>query len=211
NDDNHVYLIIQSINTENVNDEPIQTPTQLVDLYQKTLESATQGKISIKNTFSIPLFERLSQVLNVVALNDKDNHNIGPNFVKAGLVIDPSTMYSSSDYPLIDVFKNANSQPDDEQIKINNVLNHTITKMIDLASLREFSFINTIHESCLTQVDENIDRSYTNNGNPLHTNKIFKNVLNELSNQDLSNMHSNLGNYQLQQSAKIFQFEKINH
>ncbi|CAF2901366.1 unnamed protein product, partial [Rotaria sp. Silwood2] len=90
NDDNHVYLIIQSINTENVNDEPIQTPTQLVDLYQKTLESATQGKISIKNTFSIPLFERLSQVLNVVALNDKDNHNIGPNFVKAGLVIDPS-------------------------------------------------------------------------------------------------------------------------
>ncbi|CAF3261867.1 unnamed protein product, partial [Rotaria sp. Silwood2] len=43
-----------------------------------------------------------------------------------------STMYSLSDYPLIDDFTNANSQLDDEQIKMNNILNNTITKMIDL-------------------------------------------------------------------------------
>ena len=73
---------------ENVNDEPVQTPTQLVDLYQKTVELATQGKINIKNAFSIPLVERLPQVLNVIALDDKENHNLGPNFVKAGSVID---------------------------------------------------------------------------------------------------------------------------
>lgn len=73
---------------ENVNDEPVQTPTQLVDLYQKTVELAAQGKINIKNAFSIPLVERLPQVLNVIALDDKENHNLGPNFVKAGSVID---------------------------------------------------------------------------------------------------------------------------
>ncbi|CAF5186475.1 unnamed protein product, partial [Rotaria magnacalcarata] len=50
-------LFNTSINVESVNDEPVQTPTQLVDLYQKTLELATQGKINIKNAFSIPLVE----------------------------------------------------------------------------------------------------------------------------------------------------------
>lgn len=69
-------------------DEPTQTPSQLVDLYQKTVELATQGKINIKNAFNIPLVERLPQVLNIIALDDKDNHNLGPNFVKAGSVID---------------------------------------------------------------------------------------------------------------------------
>ncbi|CAF1113036.1 unnamed protein product [Rotaria sp. Silwood1] len=364
-------LFNNSINTENINDEPIQTPTQLVDLYQKTLELAAQGKINIKNAFSIPLVERLPQVLNVIALDDKDNHHLGPNFVKAGSVIDTSakiygfrvdalytetqklsgnilnteeeeeqqqhsndgenkeenrlevdnenidseqneskkptrriktkatsfvvndlskitlehefefrplqppnicqwrggigkdsiyaemvssTMYSSSDYPLIDGFTNANSQPEEQQIKIENILNHTIAKIIDLTSLRDViknnetydhilgnqalrdfsfneipsdSFINTIHESCLGQNDESIDnRSYTNNDendnddgynhdelihaaiedfndDPSHTNEIFKNALNELSNQDPSSMHSNLGNYQSQHSANL--------
>ncbi|CAF2738927.1 unnamed protein product [Rotaria sp. Silwood2] len=359
-------LFNNSINGENFSDEPIQTPTQLVDLYQKTLELATQGKINIKNAFSIPLVERLPQVLNVIAFDDKDNHNLGPNFVKAGSVIDTSakiygfrvdalqietqklsgnilnteeeqqsnddgnkeenrlegdnenidseqneskkptrrvkakatsfvvndltkitlehefefrplqppnmcqwrggigkdsiyaemvssTMYSSSDYPLIDGFTNANSQLDEQQIKIDNILNHTITKIIDLTSLcdviknnethdhilgnqalRDFSFneipsdsfINTIHESCLAQVDESINRSDINNDDidnddgynhdelihaaiedlnddPSHTNEIFKNALNELSNQDPSSMHSNLGNYQSQQSANV--------
>ncbi|CAF1057502.1 unnamed protein product [Rotaria sordida] len=361
-------LFNNSINIENINDEPIQTPTQLVDLYQKTLELATQGKINIKNAFDIPLVERLPQVLNVIALDDKDNHNLGPNFVKAGSVIDTSakiygfrvdalytetqklngnilnteeeqqhlnnennkeenqlegdnenidseqnelkksirrikvkatsfvvndiskitlehefefrplqppnmcqwrggigkdsiyaemvssTMYSSSDYPLIDGFTNVNSQPDEQQIKINNILNHTITKMIDLISLRDViknnethdhilgnqalrdfsfneipsdSFINTIHESCLTQIDESIDKSYINNDeidnnddgynhdelihaaiedlndDPSHTNEILKNALNELSNQDPSSIHSNLGNYQSQQSVNL--------
>ena len=81
-------LFNSSINVENIPDEPVQTPTQLVDLYQKTLELAAQGKINIKNAFNIPLVERLPQVLNAIAMDDKDNHHLGPNFVKAGSVID---------------------------------------------------------------------------------------------------------------------------
>ncbi|CAF4143950.1 unnamed protein product, partial [Rotaria magnacalcarata] len=77
-------------NSFNGVDEPAQTPRQLVDLYQKTVELATQGKINIKNAFSIPLVERLPQILNAIALDDRDNHNLGPNFVKAGSVIDTS-------------------------------------------------------------------------------------------------------------------------
>ena len=72
----------------NGGDEPVQTPRQLVDLYQKTVELASQGKINVKNAFSISLVERLPQILNAIALDDKDNHNLGPNFVKAGSVID---------------------------------------------------------------------------------------------------------------------------
>lgn len=75
-------------NSFNSADEPIQTPRQLIDLYQKTVELATHGKINIKNAFNIPLVERLPQVLSVIALDDKENHNLGPNFVKAGSVID---------------------------------------------------------------------------------------------------------------------------
>ncbi|CAM4949042.1 unnamed protein product [Rotaria socialis] len=360
-------LFNTSMNVESVNDEPVQTPTQLVDLYQKTLELATQGKINIKNAFSIPLVERLPQVLNAIALDDKEHHHLGPNFVKAGSVIDTSakiygfrvdalhnetqklsgnilntdeeqkandggntgenqaegdnenmdseqtdskkpsrrvkakatsfvvtdlskitlehefefrplqppnmcqwrggigkdsiyaemvsnTMYSSSDYPLIDGFTNANNRPEEQQTKIDAILNHTATKMIDLVSLRDVikinethdhtlgnqalrdfsfnetpsdSFINTIHESCLAQMDESVDKSsYSNNDDvdnddgynhdelvhaaiedfnddPSHTNEVFKNALNELSNQDPSSMHSNLGNYQAQDSADL--------
>jgi hypothetical protein len=75
-------------NSFNSGDEPVQTPRQLVDLYQKTVELATQGKINIKNAFNIPLVERLPQILNLIALDDKENHHLGPNFVKAGSVID---------------------------------------------------------------------------------------------------------------------------
>ena len=46
------------------------------------------GKINIKNAFSIPLVERLPQILHVIALDDEENHHLGPNFVKAGSVID---------------------------------------------------------------------------------------------------------------------------
>ncbi|CAF3800351.1 unnamed protein product [Rotaria sp. Silwood1] len=369
-------------NSLNGIDEPIQTPKQLVDLYQKTLELATQGKINIKNAFNIPLVERLPQILNVIALDDKDNHNLGPNFVKAGSVIDTSakiygfrvdalhtetqklsgnilntdeeelpngtikeegrtdidsenihceegeikkpirrnkaktttfiltdlskitlehefqfrplqsphicqwrggigadsiyaemvsnTMYSSSDYPLIDGFTNVNIQIDEQETKINNILDNTINHMIDLillrsvikineghdhvlgrnfffkfnfivffffvgnSTLREFvfneipssSFIDTIHETCLVQMDESINKScITNddidnnnyddgynheelihaaiedlNDDPSHANEVFKNALNELSNPEPSTMYSNLGNFQSQQS-----------
>ena len=81
-------LFNTSFSVDNVQDEPMQTPTQLVDLYQKTVELAAQGKINIKNAFSIPLVERLPQILNLIALDDLENHHLGPNFVKAGSVID---------------------------------------------------------------------------------------------------------------------------
>ncbi|CAF3318947.1 unnamed protein product [Rotaria socialis] len=349
-------------NSFNGIDEPAQTPRQLVDLYQKTVELATQGKINIKNAFSIPLVERLPQILNAIALDDKDNHNLGPNFVKAGSVIDTSakiygfrvdalhtetqklsgnilnnedersgdgeikqegqtdangdtidgeqgdikkpirrvkakattfiltdlskitlehefefrplqpphmcqwrggigadsiyaemvssTMYSSSDFPLIDGFTNANVQVEEQDTKINSILDCTLNHMIDLSTLRgvlktneghdhilgnqtlrEFvfnempsgSFIDTIHESCLAQMDESLNRSCANNDDvddddgynheelvhaaiddlnddACHANEVFKNALSELSNQDPSSMHSNLGNFQSQQS-----------
>ena len=38
---------------------------------------------------------------------------------------------------------------------------------------------------------------------PSHSNEVFKNALDELSHQDPSTMHSNLGNYQSQQSAHV--------
>jgi hypothetical protein len=172
---------------------------------------------------------------------------IGKDSIYAEMV--SSTMYSSSDYPLVDGFTNANNRPEEQQIKIESILEQTASKMIDLTSLRDAiktnevhdhilgsqtlrdfsfnetpsgSFIDTIHESCLEQIDESIDKSYTNhddhdhhddgynhdelvhaaiedlNDDPSHTNEVFKNALNELSNQDPSTMHSNLGNYQSQ-------------
>lgn len=101
-------------------------------------------------------------------------------------------------------------------------------------TLREFvfnevpsgSFIDTIHESCLAQMDESVNRSGVNNDDgdnedgynheelinaaiedlnddPSHANEVFKNALTELSNQDPSTMHSNLGNFQSQQSINV--------
>jgi hypothetical protein len=87
------------------------------------------------------------------------------------------------------------------------------------------SFIDTIHESCLAQIDESINKSYVNNDDidnddgynheelihaaiedlnddSSHANEIFKNALNELSNQDPSSIHSNLG-FQSQQSTNV--------
>ncbi|CAF1679407.1 unnamed protein product, partial [Adineta ricciae] len=164
-----------------------------------------------------------------------------------------STMYSSSDYPLVDGFTDVNHRPEEQHSKINSILDHTVTKTIDLTALRDViktnelhdhilgsqtlrefsfnetpsnSFIDTIHESCLAQLDESNDKSYSNNDDadnddaynhdelvhaaiedlnddPSHSNEIFKNALNELSNPDPSSMMSNLGNYQSQQSVEL--------
>ena len=201
---------------------------------------------------------------------------IGKDSIYAEMVC--STMYSSSDYPLIDGFTNANSRPEEQQLKIEHLLEHTSGKMIDLValreaikttddhdhtlgrvnskkfldticlsfegtqSLREFSFnetpsgsfIDTLHESCLGQVDDSIEKSYTNNDendhddgynheelvdaaiedltdDQSHTNEVFKHALNELSQQDPSTMHSNLGNYQSQQSAHVSDWTQWEH
>lgn len=78
---------------------------------------------------------------------------IGTDTIYAEMV--SSTMYSSSDYPLIDGFTNANSRLEDQQIKIENILNHTSSKIIDLASLREAIHGNETHDHLL---GKSIDR-----------------------------------------------------
>jgi hypothetical protein len=173
---------------------------------------------------------------------------IGADSIYAEMV--SSTMYSSSDYPLIDGFTNTNIQPDEQQVHTDTILDNTTTKMIDLTSLRSVikineghdhilgnqvlrdfvfnempsgSFINTIHESCLGQMDESMNRSCINNDDmnyddgynheelihgaiedlnnddPSHTNEVIKNALNELNSQEPSSIHSN---FQSQQSTK---------
>ncbi|CAF4818029.1 unnamed protein product, partial [Rotaria socialis] len=94
------------------------------------------------------------------------------------------------DFPLIDGFTNANVQVEEQDTKINSILDCTLNHMIDLSTLRgvlktneghdhilgnqtlrEFvfneipsgSFIDTIHESCLAQMDESLNRSCANN------------------------------------------------
>ena len=92
------------------------------------------------------------------------------------------------------------------------------------------SFIDTIHESCLAQIDDSINRSYVNNDDvdndegynheelvhaaiedlnddPSHTNEVFKNALNDLCNPEPSSMQSNLG-FQSQQSTAVRKITK---
>ncbi|CAF0854414.1 unnamed protein product [Didymodactylos carnosus] len=70
-------------------DEPQKSSSELVALYQKTSELNAQGKITAKNAFEFRFIEYLPQILNNIALEDKKKEN-GPNFVKAGNVIDTS-------------------------------------------------------------------------------------------------------------------------
>ncbi len=112
-------------------------------------------------------------------------------------------------------------------------INFILFFLVGNQTLRDFvfneipsgSFIDTIHESCLGQIDESMNKSYVNqeemdhddgynheelihaaiedlNDDPSHTNEIFKNALNELSNQDPSSLHSNLA-FQSQQSTNV--------
>jgi hypothetical protein len=60
---------------------------------------------------------------------------IGKDSIYAEMV--SSTMYASSDYPLVDGFTNANSRPEEQEMKIANILDHTAMQMIDLISLRD--------------------------------------------------------------------------
>lgn len=184
---------------------------------------------------------------------------IGQDSIYAEMV--SSTMYSSSDYPLIDGFTNTNIQPEEQLNQTDNILDQTLTKMIDLTALRNViktkeehdhllgmclnrkktknffnifiylgnqtlrdfvfnetpsgSFINTIHESYLGQIDESLNKSSINpcddidhhddnynheelihaaiedlNDDPSHTNEIFRNAINELNQQEPSNIQS---------------------
>jgi hypothetical protein len=72
---------------------------------------------------------------------------IGTDSIYAEMV--SSTMYSTSDFPLINGFTNTNVLPEDEQVKIDTILNHTITKMIDLTSLRDVIKTNEGHDHIL--------------------------------------------------------------
>ena len=83
-------------------DETLQTPTQLIALYEQTVELAAKNKINAKNAFRIPLVERLPEIMDIIAFDD----GIGtihhePNFVKAGSVIDTryATFTRRTNYP----------------------------------------------------------------------------------------------------------------
>lgn len=72
-------------------DQTIQTPVQLIALYEKTIEFASKNKINAKNAFHFPLVERLPEILNIIAFDeniDSFDQRHQPNFVKAGNVID---------------------------------------------------------------------------------------------------------------------------
>jgi hypothetical protein len=84
-------LLNTSISTDSGVDEHIQTPVQLLALYEKAAELAAKNKISAKNAFHFALVDRLPQVLDLVAFDenlDSSNQPHEPNFVKAGAVID---------------------------------------------------------------------------------------------------------------------------
>jgi len=72
---------------------------------------------------------------------------IGKDSIYAEMV--SSTMYSSSDYPLIDGYTNANNRPEEQQTKIDIILEYTTTKMIDLISLRDVIKSNETHDHIL--------------------------------------------------------------
>lgn len=76
---------------------------------------------------------------------------IGKDSIYAEMV--SSTMYSSSDYALIDGFTNANSRPEEQQVKIESILEHTTSKMIDLTSLRDVIRTNEVHDHILGRID----------------------------------------------------------
>ena len=60
---------------------------------------------------------------------------VGKDSIYAEMV--SNTMYSSSDYPLMDDFTNVNGQLDEQPIKIDAILDQTTIKMINLISLRD--------------------------------------------------------------------------
>ncbi|CAF1444880.1 unnamed protein product, partial [Didymodactylos carnosus] len=70
-------------NKENI--IPAKTSPELVELYQTTIEMSVHGKITIKNAFDYLFLEYLSPIIKNVAQNEN-----GPNFVKAGNVINTS-------------------------------------------------------------------------------------------------------------------------
>ena len=72
---------------------------------------------------------------------------IGKDSIYAEMV--SSTMYSSSDYPLVDGFTDVNHRPEEQQSKINSILDHTVTKTIDLTALRDVIKTNEVHDHIL--------------------------------------------------------------
>ncbi|CAF3579999.1 unnamed protein product [Adineta steineri] len=83
-----------STGTDSGVDENIRTPVQLITLYEQTVELTAKNKINAKNAFRCSLIERLPEIIDLIAFDDKidsfDDHYHEPNFVKAGSVIDTS-------------------------------------------------------------------------------------------------------------------------
>jgi hypothetical protein len=59
---------------------------------------------------------------------------IGTDSIYAEMV--SSTMYSSSDYPLIDGFTNASSRPNEHEALVETILQQTTGRMVDLSAIR---------------------------------------------------------------------------
>jgi hypothetical protein len=69
--------------------DSIQTSVQLLALYEKTIELAAKNKINADNAFHISLVERLPEILDIIAFDERtDCIDYEPNFVKVGSAID---------------------------------------------------------------------------------------------------------------------------
>jgi hypothetical protein len=79
---------------------------------------------------------------------------IGKDSIYAEMV--SSTMYSSSDYPVIDGFTNANSRLDEQQDEIDSILDQTNGKTIDLVLLRNVIHGNDGHEHTLGRTSQTV-------------------------------------------------------
>lgn len=72
---------------------------------------------------------------------------VGADSVYAEMV--SSTMYSMSDYPLIDGFTNVNNVVEEQQSKVDSILDQTVVEMVDLTSLRSVIRNNESHDHVL--------------------------------------------------------------
>ena len=83
---------------------------------------------------------------------------IGVDSIYAEMV--SSTMYSSSDYPLVDGFANGNIDAEERKVKVDQLLDQTHHKMIDAGSLRNVIQSNEGHGHLLGKTSMLMRRSH---------------------------------------------------
>ncbi|CAF0780062.1 unnamed protein product [Rotaria sordida] len=126
-----------SNSTDSGVDENIQTSIELIALYEKTVELAAKNKINAKNAFHFPFVERLPEILDIIAFDDKtdsshDHHE--PNFAKAGSVIDTSAKIYGYRVDALHMetqkLNGSIQQNDEEELNITNTDQIEITKKL---------------------------------------------------------------------------------